>query len=284
VGCVIGGVLGLICTVWLIPRFETLGMYLLIVFCLHGFAAWVAFGSERISYIGLQIALTFDLGVLHDYGPPTQIDPIRDRLIGVFLGICIISIVFSLVWPEGAGSFLREKLAACLRSITALLSLDHSPDSKPQRQQLELEIASRLSEANTFEEQATFEALLYGTEPRKALDLKDVIPAIEEIYAACLPWVRERVATAVFTDQALVSPGTDIVKPLVEMVEAGAAKIESSDHQNIVHEELSLETVSQEGDSLSDAGRTLGSFRELVAAVKELQVVVSRGESPAIDS
>src|SRR4029077_3612949 len=33
VGCIIGGGLGLICSIWLIPRFETLGMYLLIVFC-----------------------------------------------------------------------------------------------------------------------------------------------------------------------------------------------------------------------------------------------------------
>jgi multidrug resistance protein MdtO len=83
-GCLIGGALGMICTIWVIPRFETLGMYLLIVFCVHGLAAWVAFGSERISYMGLQIALAFDLGVLTDYGPSTQIDPIRDRFIGRF--------------------------------------------------------------------------------------------------------------------------------------------------------------------------------------------------------
>jgi multidrug resistance protein MdtO len=73
-GCLIGGALGMICTIWVIPRFEKLGMYLLIVFCVHGLAAWVAFGSERISYMGLQIALAFDLGVLTDYGPSTQID------------------------------------------------------------------------------------------------------------------------------------------------------------------------------------------------------------------
>jgi hypothetical protein len=78
-GCLIGGGLGMICAIWVIPTFETLGMYLLIGFCVHGLAAWVAFGSERISYIGLQIAMAFDLGVLMDYAPPTEIDPIRDR-------------------------------------------------------------------------------------------------------------------------------------------------------------------------------------------------------------
>src|SRR5260370_9253329 len=95
----------------------------MIVFCLHCSAAWVAFGSERISYMGLQIALTFDLGVLQDYGPPTKIDPLRDRFIGIVLGVCIISAVFALVWPESAHSVAREKLAHSLRAIAPLLDL-----------------------------------------------------------------------------------------------------------------------------------------------------------------
>ena len=34
-------------------------------------------GSEKISYIGLQIALAFDLGFLQGYGPSQEIDPLR---------------------------------------------------------------------------------------------------------------------------------------------------------------------------------------------------------------
>jgi len=85
VGCIIGGALGLICTIWIIPRYETLETFLFIVFCVHGLAAWIASGSERISYMGLQIALAFDLGFLQGYGPPTEIDPLRDRFIGLSL-------------------------------------------------------------------------------------------------------------------------------------------------------------------------------------------------------
>src|SRR5580700_7293049 len=168
VGCIIGGALGLICTVWVIPRFETLATFLLIVFCVHGLAAWIAFGSERISYVGLQIALAFDLGFLQGYGPPTNIDPLRDRFIGIVIGIGIITIVFSLVWPESADSSARERLGACLRTIARLLHLSGSNKgsqiSASQREQVELQITSRLSEANSFEEQAAFEALLYGSE------------------------------------------------------------------------------------------------------------------------
>ena len=128
VGCIIGGALGLICSIWVIPRYETLGTFLLIVFCVHGLAAWIASGSERISYVGLQIAMAFDLGFLQGYGPPTNIDPLRDRFIGIVLGICIIATVFSLLWPESADSIARERLAACLRAIARLLHLGGSND------------------------------------------------------------------------------------------------------------------------------------------------------------
>jgi uncharacterized membrane protein YccC len=268
-GCVVGGGLGLICTIWVIPRFETLGMYLLIVFCLHGLAAWVAFGSERISYLGLQIALTFDLGVLKDYGPPKEIDPIRDRFIGIVLGIFIISVVFALVWPEDARSFFRQKLAQCLRSIARLLSLDGSPDSKPQRQQLELEIGSRLGEANTYEEQASFEALLYGKEERNGVDLKDMTSVTEEVYAASLPWIREQAEPVSAAPQETANRAQEIVAPLVDALEASAVTIEGSSPKDAPTVDDSL----SERDVVSEAGQRSQSFEPLAAAVGELSSV-----------
>jgi multidrug resistance protein MdtO len=270
IGCVIGGGLGLICTIWVIPRFETLGMYLLIVFCLHALAAWIAFGSERISYMGLQIALTFDLGVLSDYGPPTKIDPIRDRFIGIILGICIISIVFSLVWPEDARSFVRKKLAGCLRSIARLLSLNGSPGLTPQRQQLELEIASRLSEANAFEEQAAFEALLYGREERNGANLKGVTSVTEELYSASLPWIREQAATDSSADREAANRTQETVTPLVDTVEASAAMIEGSYHLQAPQDVRPVDESRAPREAVSDAGRGFESFEQLAAAVREL--------------
>jgi uncharacterized membrane protein YccC len=270
IGCVIGGGLGLICTIWVIPRFETLGMYLLIVFWLHALAAWIAFGSERISYMGLQIALTFDLGVLRDYGPPTAIDPIRDRFIGIILGICIISVVFSLVWPEDARSFVRQKLAGCLRSIARLLSLDGLPDSNPQRQQLELEISSRLSEANSFEEQAAFEALLYGKELGNGADLKDITSVTEELYAASLPWIREQAVTVSAAQQETAKRAPEMVTPLVDSVEASAAMIEGSYYPRAPRDALTVDESRWERDAVTDAGRRSESFEQLAAAVKGL--------------
>ena len=282
VGCVIGGALGLICTIWLIPRFDTLGMYLLTVFCVHGLAAWVAFGSERISYMGLQIALAFDLGVLTDYGPSTGIDPIRDRFIGIILGIVIISTIFSLFWPEDARSVAREKLAACVRAIARLLNIRVGRDSDPQRERLELEIASHLAEANDAQDQAAFEALIRGGTSTADLHLEIMAAAVEETYVTCLPWIRERAASLSDADQETALDAPDMVKPVVNAVEATAATIENPSDPSIAQSGLTVDDSRWESSLAVDAGRSFECFEQLVDAVKELQIVVStpfRGRS-----
>jgi hypothetical protein len=146
--------------------------------------------------MGLQIALTFDLGFLQGYGPPENIDPLRDRFIGIVIGICIVTTVFAVIWPESADLSARERLAACLRTIGRLLRLgppnDGSQNWKSQREQLELEIASRLSEANAYLEQAAFEESIHGSPSAQGPGLEDLISATEEIYVCSLPWMREQ--------------------------------------------------------------------------------------------
>ena len=276
VGCIIGGAIGLISMIWVIPRFETLGMYLFIVFCVHGMAAWVAFGSERTSYMGLQIAIAFDLGVLRDYGPPREIDPIRDRFIGIVLGIIIISAVFSLVWPESARSLAREKLAACLQSIARLLLLDASKGSQSQREQLELEIGSRLSEANLFVEQATFEMLLYGVRKNEEPDLGKVIEATQEIYVASLPWIREQGMRVSPESAESAQSGKEIAGRLAQIIE-GQAVIERPFQPDTVHAPLTTDqTIEQTdwysappSDSLKELGNAVTSLEVLTKSVSE---------------
>ncbi len=195
-GCLFGGALALVCSIWVVPRYETLGTFLFIVFCLHGLAAWIILGAEKISYMGLQIALAFDLGFLQGYGPPHNIDPLRDRFIGILLGLGILATVFSLLWPESAESIARERLAAALRAIARLLGLPVSENSAQnsnwKREQLELEIASGLSDANSYDQQAAFEVTLYGSDVVQASSLAEAVTGVGEVYVASLPWIREQ--------------------------------------------------------------------------------------------
>jgi multidrug resistance protein MdtO len=278
-GCIIGGVLGLICSIWVIPRYETLGTFLFIVFCVHGLAAWIASGSERISYIGLQVALAFDLGFLQGYGPPTEIDPLRDRFIGIVIGICIITTVFSLVWPESADSIARLRLAACLRAIARLLHLggsgDGSQSSTSQREQLELEIASSFSEANLYEEQAAFEALLYRSEGTAVSRLAAASEGVEEIYVACLPWLREQ-ASSRPTPQGGEHPKTEreLTKLLADAAEESADFLEEPADRTAGRSQLPANRLLERRDLRGRESSDSRSLEELIGAVAQMQLLV----------
>jgi len=279
VGCIIGAGLGLICSIWVIPRFETLATFLLVVFCVHGLAAWISAGNDRISYLGLQIALAFDLGFLQGYGPPESIDPLRDRFIGIVIGICIATTVFALIWPESAELSARERLAACLRTIARLLRVGRgSNDSKnqsSQREQLELEIASRLSEANSYEEQATFEELIHGAIATEGPELEDTIAATEEIYVRSLAWVRERRSgQTIYEGEPQVR--LEFAERLPNAVEACADRIDRHQRQIADQGQAQIEYLIEKTDIGSD--KSADSLEELLSAVTELQVLVSTRE------
>jgi uncharacterized membrane protein YccC len=227
---------------------------------LHGLAAWIAFGGEKISYIGLQLALAFDLGFLQDYGPPHNIDPLRDRFIGILLGLCILATVFSLLWPESADSFAREKLAAALRAIARLLGLaasgDRSKSSIGEREQLELKIASSLSDANSYVEQAAFEATVYGSEVVQASHLAKAMTGVGEIYVATLPWIREQGSlrpTAQEGEERRAAPG--LTKQLADAMEAFADTV-----QEPVHAAASQEQTTNLLGSVDLAGKQFDSI------------------------
>jgi multidrug resistance protein MdtO len=277
VGCIIGGALGLICAIWVIPRFETFETFLLVVFCVHGLAAWVAAGNDRISYMGLQIALAFDLGFLQGYGPPDNIDPLRDRFIGIVIGICIVTTVFALIWPESADSSARERLAACLREIARLLHLGQtnsgSQSWSSQGKQLELEIASRLSEANSYEEQAAFEKLIHGSMDTERRKLGDAIAATEEVYVRCLPWIREQRSNQIPQESGVLKSTPEYAERLTNALEACADRIEQHQRQIADQNQAPLDYSMETKDS--DSNKSLDNFRELLRAITELQIQIT---------
>jgi len=83
-------------------------------------AAWIASGSQRTAYLGVQIAFAFYLAVLDGYAPSTNLDGLRDRIIGVFFGVIVMALVFSYVWPERAGISMLQSLTAALRRMAQI--------------------------------------------------------------------------------------------------------------------------------------------------------------------
>ena len=99
-GCLVGGLLGFLSIMYLVPRMESIVSLVFLIGVVSALAAWVAAGSERIAYAGLQIALAFYMCVLQSFQPDTDFDKIRDRLVGIVLGIAVTTLVFRYIWPD----------------------------------------------------------------------------------------------------------------------------------------------------------------------------------------
>lgn len=120
-GCLVGSALALGCIVFVLPRIDDIVGLLAMSLPVIGLGAWVAAGSERISYAGLQIMFCFALALLEQFAPSTDLTEIRDRLIGVLLGVLVSTLVHGLLWPEGESDSLRRKLADALQGVAELL-------------------------------------------------------------------------------------------------------------------------------------------------------------------
>ncbi len=129
-GAAVGGLMGLIALVYLFPNMETIGGFWLVFGTGTAIAAWVNFGTPRISYGGYQIGLAFYKAVLQDFGPATSATVVRDRLIGVFFGLIVFGIVEQLLWPVRAQDALRAHLAEILH-LLAELARSKTSDKNP---------------------------------------------------------------------------------------------------------------------------------------------------------
>lgn len=119
-GCVTGSIAALVATVFIMPHLDSLTGLLLMVVPIVAFSAWVTAGSERISYAGLQVVFAFALSVLDHFGPTTNLTEMRDRLVGVLLGVTVSAIVNVYLWPDSNHEPLIRQARQLMNAINDL--------------------------------------------------------------------------------------------------------------------------------------------------------------------
>jgi multidrug resistance protein MdtO len=122
-GALIGAGLGLGAVLLLMPLMTSLGDLFLLLTPVTLLAAWIACGSDRIAYAGMQIGLAFFLVVLHGTGPTIDMETARDRVVGILLGNIVIFMVFTTIWPVSVAEVVRSNVAKALGQLAALSGL-----------------------------------------------------------------------------------------------------------------------------------------------------------------
>jgi multidrug resistance protein MdtO len=118
-GAALGGGMGLIALMYLLPNVEGIGGFWLVFGAGTAVAAWLNFGTPRISYSGVQAGLAFYKAVLQGFAALSA-TVIRDRLIGIFFGLTVFGIVEHLLWPVRAADRMRARLAEIMRLLAEL--------------------------------------------------------------------------------------------------------------------------------------------------------------------
>src|SRR5437660_41178 len=197
-GCVIGGALALFTIVFLMPHMETIASLVVVVACASAIAGWVATGSELISYGGLQIAFAFFYSLFQGYAPDTDLDNVRNRVVGILLGLIVTGLVFKYIWPERTIDRLRAALRAALQQLARLVEIPGPQTSiaaaKSEAHALIGATSKSFDHTRRYVELTQFEFNESPDRDRTSLgDLESTLSRAEEVFVA---------ATSLANDQA----------------------------------------------------------------------------------
>src|SRR6478672_5313712 len=249
VGCVIGGALALFSIVFLMPHMETIASLVVLVACAAAIAGWVGAGSERISYAGLQIAFAFFYSVFQGYAPDTDLDNVRNRVVGILFGLIVTGLVFRYIWPEHTIDRLRAALRQALRQLARLVEIPR-PKVSVEKQKTEAdalipETSKNFAQARRYVELTQFDLEESPDSDRTSLrNLENTLSRAEDVFLA---------ATSLAGDQAW---GEWQKLP-------AAAKIAESELRNVVAKRIDRVAAGDVGDNTNaDLSRALNEWYE----------------------
>ena len=127
-GSAIGALLGLITLMYIYPHVDSIVGFWVPFAAVTALAAYVTVGSPAISYGGYQIGLMFYKCTLQTYGSYTELRVVRDRLIGIVLGLIVFEFINTRLWPVKATDTIRAKLASALRALAEMARLPSQAD------------------------------------------------------------------------------------------------------------------------------------------------------------
>ena len=270
-GAAVGGVMGLFALIYAFPNIDGLGGFWLVFATGTAVAAWINFGSPRISYGGYQTGLAFYKATLQTVGPAMSATVVRDRLIGVAFGLIVFGVVEHLLWPVRAAERMQARLADVLRSLAAFARVaSTAPADVDARRQL---IGQQVADLQGFIESSKFEVAAHGADAQAVARLTADAQAV---FVVLLALARDAASTAGGLDAERVAPtrvGEDIgvvLEALADRIGHGTFGAASEVRSSRAAVERSIAAhVDAAGQRATDEG-ALELYRELAAAVNRL--------------
>jgi len=168
-GAAVGGVMGIGAQVFILPHLDSIGGFTIVFVSCTLVAAWFATASPRLSYFGVQIAVAFYLINLTDFAVQTSLEPARDRVVGILLGLFMMWLVFDQLWGMSAGMAMKTNFVATFR---LLAQFSREPTSGKLKAAIERSYELRDAINSKFDEvRAQADAVVFEFAPSRHSDL-----------------------------------------------------------------------------------------------------------------
>jgi multidrug resistance protein MdtO len=167
---VVGGfVIGIGSEMFVLPHLDSIAGFTIFFMFVIALASWFMTSSPRLSYFGFQIVVVFCLINLQEFARQTSLAAVRDRVIGVGLGLCMMWFAFDQLWSTPVAAEMKGTFISSLR---LLAQFAREPLSKDLRVAAERSFSLREMINGTFDEvRALADAVLLETGPSRERDL-----------------------------------------------------------------------------------------------------------------
>ena len=271
-GAAVGGGLGLIALVYLLPNCETIGGFWLVFGAGTAVAAWINFGTPRISYGGYQTGLAFYKAILQGFGPALSATVVRDRLIGVFFGLTVFGILELLLWPVRATDRMRERLADMLCSLADLALMCTRTSGRGDVDTQRNLISQQVADIQGFIESSKFESDEASTK-----EIERLLGYAQSVFLILLPMARNENGDAALPGTAreaatqLDSTVARVLTTMAELIRNRQADMSTAVDEAMGLLERSVDVFTEHGGIPNEALRArLVLYHELVVAIKRL--------------
>jgi multidrug resistance protein MdtO len=130
-GALVGGFLfGMGSQIFILPYLDSIAGFAILFILVTFFSSWVMTSSPRLSYFGLQAALAFYLINLQGSAMERSLSIARDRVVGILLGLFMMSLVFDQLWGSRAAVEMKRAFISGLRLLAQYAKEPLSKDLK----------------------------------------------------------------------------------------------------------------------------------------------------------
>jgi multidrug resistance protein MdtO len=286
-GALVGGlILGIGSQVFVLPHLDSITGFTLLFLAVSIPAAWFATSGPRLSYFGVQIAISFYLVNLSEFRVQTSLEPGRDRVIGILLGLSMMWLAFDTLWTTSAATEMKNKFLTTLR---LLAQFSREPGTKDLRAAIERKDSLRETINKNFDSvRASADAVLFEFGPSRRQELawrtkiREWQPQLRlffltEIvlwkYRARLPGFELPPAVRV-AQQEFDGQSAKTVDRIADCME-GKAKVETADLEN-AFERLKKVALTHSRGSPNLATDQLQTFLSLCVTIKDLDFLNER--------